>query len=69
MQKNTLDKKNFKEEIGEFCGEKFKNVLNIYSAMWVSLRHLLLSWLLQISVSSSIKILYSRNYAQYYVTT
>lgn len=33
MQKNTLDKKNFKEEIGEFCGEKFKNVLNIYSAM------------------------------------
>ena len=32
MGKNILDKKNLKEEIGEFCGEKYKYDLNIYSA-------------------------------------
>ena len=32
MGKNILDKKNFEEEIEEFCGEKYKYDLNIYSA-------------------------------------
>lgn len=35
MGKNILDKEDFKEEIGEFVGEKCKYDLNFYSATWL----------------------------------